>query len=381
MNLIDILTGTTGKMITYTNVIIILILMLVVTLRLLLNRKKKAYKSIALSLAFLIVQYSISLAWLLSEDGRTLTNEYWLLSLQVIAFLIINRGLYQLYNRSRLKDMILFYSLLFITVIISFTFYPGAPWITISENDPIMQYVVLDIFMTVLISLGFFLMPRWIGQIGKYRTGLIAFLLFQGAGMMERYTFDHLITTLVIIENVMPILFYAILFLFLFERVVEIMHAVYRSSIKDGLTDVYNRNYFFNMVKQFVSRKMKVSVLFTDIDNFKRLNDTQGHHKGDQVLKQVAAILREESEDIGIAARYGGEELVMLITDPAVKMKELAERVRSRVMDETCVTVSVGYSTSKKDITDAHKLIRQADEAMYISKTTGKNKVTRYRKS
>ena len=75
--------------------------------------------------------------------------------------------------------------------------------------------------------------------------------------------------------------------------------------------------------------------------------------------------------------RYGGEELVILLTDPDVKPAELAERIRKRIEEETIVTVSMGFSTYKKGLT-GDKLIKQADEAMYKAKTTGKNKVVKF---
>jgi diguanylate cyclase (GGDEF)-like protein len=180
-----------------------------------------------------------------------------------------------------------------------------------------------------------------------------------------------------LVEHALPILYYFVLFMILFDRVVEIMQAMYSSSITDGLTRLYNRKYFDRRVAQYVQRGYPVAVLFSDIDNFKKLNDTKGHHMGDEVLKQVAEILRQESEDCGIAGRYGGEEMVVLITDPSVKMDEFAERVRARIESETIVTASLGYSKNKAG-TSAEQLIQQADEAMYRAKTTGKNKVVKY---
>jgi diguanylate cyclase (GGDEF)-like protein len=158
---------------------------------------------------------------------------------------------------------------------------------------------------------------------------------------------------------------------------VEIMQAIYNTSITDGLTRLYNRKFFDRRVAQYVQRGYPVSVLFSDIDNFKKLNDTKGHQTGDEILKQVAEILRQESEECGIAGRYGGEEMVVLVTDPAVKMDQFAERIRSRIESETIVTASIGYSRSKGNVT-ADELVRQADEAMYKAKTSGKNKVVKF---
>ena len=119
---------------------------------------------------------------------------------------------------------------------------------------------------------------------------------------------------------------------------------------------------------------MKISTIFCDIDNFKKLNDTQGHARADEVLKQVAAIMEEELDGIGITGRYGGEELVALVVDRKVKPAQVAESIRARVASESIVTISIGYSVLRKGVR-GDELMKQADKAMYHSKTTGK---TRY---
>jgi diguanylate cyclase (GGDEF)-like protein len=123
---------------------------------------------------------------------------------------------------------------------------------------------------------------------------------------------------------------------------------------------------------------IRVSVIFCDIDNFKKLNDTQGHARADEVLKQVAQIMEDELDEIGLTGRYGGEELVAMVVDRRAKVGHVAERIRERVAEESIVTISVGYSTVKKEM-NPDELVKQADQAMYISKTTGKNKVTAYK--
>jgi diguanylate cyclase (GGDEF)-like protein len=241
----------------------------------------------------------------------------------------------------------------------------------------LLQGIWLELYLFVLIFLCFYLITPFIGQNGKYQLALTVYFTNQIAHVLNLYVFGGSQPILSFMERTLPIVFYFFLYLILFERVVELMQAIYNSSITDGLTRLYNRKFFYNRVQQYVSRGYPVSVLFSDIDNFKKLNDTKGHHIGDEVLKQVAEILKQESEDCGIAGRYGGEEMVVLITDPSVNMDEFAETIRSRVEAETIVTVSLGYSKYKNGIT-AEQLIKQADEAMYQAKTTGKNKAVKY---
>jgi len=79
----------------------------------------------------------------------------------------------------------------------------------------------------------------------------------------------------------------------------------------------------------------------------------------------------------GKVGRYGGEEMIAVLEDPSAKVAKVAEQIRRRVEKESIVTVSVGYSRYRQGIS-AHELLKQADEAMYVSKKTGKNKVTAY---
>lgn len=130
-------------------------------------------------------------------------------------------------------------------------------------------------------------------------------------------------------------------------------------------------------LQQYLAYGVRVSIIFTDIDNFKKLNDTQGHDKGDEAIKAVSNILREETEEVGICGRLGGEEMVVLVTDPEADVPELAEAIRSRIESEAGVTVSVGVSRYRKGVT-AEALVKQADEAMYQAKTAGKNRVVKY---
>jgi diguanylate cyclase (GGDEF)-like protein len=241
----------------------------------------------------------------------------------------------------------------------------------------LLQGVGMELYMFVLIFLYFYLIPPKIGQQVKYQFALSIYFMKQITHILNAYMFEASQPFLSIVENLLPIVYYFLLYLLLFERVVELIQAIYNSSITDGLTHLFNRKYFSKRVSQYIERNLPISILFSDIDNFKKLNDTKGHQMGDNVLKQVAAIMREESEDLGIAGRYGGEEIVLMITDPSVDMDALAERVRQRVEAETLVTVSLGYSKYDRGMT-AEQLIKQADDAMYKAKTTGKNKVVRY---
>jgi len=145
-----------------------------------------------------------------------------------------------------------------------------------------------------------------------------------------------------------------------------------RSSMIDSLTGLYNRAALSQAFEHYLKINKEPGILFIDIDNFKKLNDTQGHKKGDEVLHQVSKICEQLVHNKGIAARYGGEEIILLIYDK-IDLIELASTLVRTIQQTTCVTVSVGVREFEPYMTLDH-LIKDADTAMYQAKTTGKNK-------
>jgi diguanylate cyclase (GGDEF)-like protein len=184
------------------------------------------------------------------------------------------------------------------------------------------------------------------------------------------------------------------------QRVVKLNKQVEhleRLSLTDGLTGLYNIRYFSNRLKEEVARAKRYgcvcSLLFIDIDFFKRVNDTHGHHCGDKVLKIVADILMGTSDNLtvisrlrksDIVARYGGEEFVIILPETDKKGANIVgKRIRRNVEEHefTCnrvsvpVTVSVGIASIPEDAESPEVLIRNADEAMYRAKQNGRNRV------
>lgn len=178
--------------------------------------------------------------------------------------------------------------------------------------------------------------------------------------------------------------YYFGVFLILFDRVVELMQSVSISNVIDGLTGLYTKQYFISKVNESMQNDDHSAVLFLDIDNFKNLNDTQGHAVGDEILRIAGKILREVSEEIGYAGRYGGEEMVVLLTDPESDAAIVAERIRDRIERESQdiypVTASIGYKVYSSELPGPGEYIKQADIAMYAAKTSGKNRVVDYDK-
>ncbi|MFL5826551.1 MAG: GGDEF domain-containing protein, partial [Thermoleophilaceae bacterium] len=132
----------------------------------------------------------------------------------------------------------------------------------------------------------------------------------------------------------------------------------------------------------------EVSLVMMDIDNFKHVNDTYGHQQGDLVLLEVGRVLRELSRDIDEPARYGGEELAVILPQTDVSGAELAaERMRTaieqleirRVDDDGLlrVTASFGVASLPGTASTKDRLIAAADQALYRAKRGGKNRVER----
>ena len=153
----------------------------------------------------------------------------------------------------------------------------------------------------------------------------------------------------------------------------------------DGLTGLFNRRYFETRLEQEIQRQRRqfdgLALLMVDLDNFKELNDTQGHLVGDKVLREVGDILRRAVRIFDLCARYGGEEFVILMPGAnAPTALRIAERIRKQVEQHfgagsrfgAAPTVSVGVSAAASTTT-RETLIAQADSALFQAKTTGKN--------
>ena len=379
MEITSLFVGKIGHIYSYSCTIIILMLMFIISVRLFLSRRKKAYLSLTISLAIIILQYIILIIYTLKNDAHVETTEYLSQLLQVLAFILINMGIYQLYNPSKSKEYA--YVLVFIIglILIAATRY----YLVYGEDNPSIQFLRLhniwiEIYLLLLNFLAYYLISPHVGQRVKYQSAISIYFLTELACIVNYYILNEPVSSLLLIENFMPILYFIILFMIIFDRIIELMQAIYDSSIKDSLTGLYNRHYFFNRVAECINRGDRVSVIFSDIDNFKKLNDLKGHKMGDRVLKQVSAIIMEESDNIGISGRYGGEELVVLLTDTSLRVENLAEKIRRRIETETGVTVSIGYSKYHSNTISPQNLIEQADIAMYRSKKSGKNRVTAY---
>ncbi len=161
-------------------------------------------------------------------------------------------------------------------------------------------------------------------------------------------------------------------------------------AITDGLTELYNYRYFKEQLNQEITRAKRhnshVSIAMIDIDYFKNYNDTHGHPAGDQVLKTIADLLRNNIRKIDIAARYGGEEFALILAETdkqaagivANKIKNLVEHQKfnyEETQPNGKLTISMGVATFPDDAMNPDELVKMADQRLYLAKKAGRNRV------
>ena len=164
-------------------------------------------------------------------------------------------------------------------------------------------------------------------------------------------------------------------------------------STTDGLTRLSNRNFFINRGQEEIARTREqtlpsspsLSCIMIDLDHFKQINDTWGHHAGDQVLIAASKVMMKNARKTDEVGRYGGEEFAMLLPGTSARRAaQIAERIRRKISDMNVivdgnsieVTASFGVACfPSTDINNMEDLLKAADKALYEAKESGRNKV------
>jgi diguanylate cyclase len=168
------------------------------------------------------------------------------------------------------------------------------------------------------------------------------------------------------------------------------LETVRNESLTDPLTSLSNRKFFDQMLVKAISdaqtKSEPLSLMFTDIDHFKKFNDTFGHLTGDQVLRLVAFSVKQNVKGQDIAARYGGEEFAIILPQTGLRQAlTVADHIRRAIMTKELmkrstgehlgrVTISVGVAACRKHDT-VQTLIARADSCLYAAKRNGRNRV------
>jgi two-component system, cell cycle response regulator len=176
------------------------------------------------------------------------------------------------------------------------------------------------------------------------------------------------------------------------DRLRSTFEASLEMAVTDQLTGLYNRRYLASHLSAMFDRAFgtgrQLALMILDIDHFKRINDTFGHDIGDKVIQEIADRIRNSVRGIDLACRYGGEEFLVAMPDTDKTFANVvAERLRNEIAqhkiminggrEELSVTVSIGISSTEEGPKDdsAQKLIKRADEALYVAKSGGRNRV------
>ncbi|MBK1812778.1 diguanylate cyclase [Clostridium sp. YIM B02505] len=170
----------------------------------------------------------------------------------------------------------------------------------------------------------------------------------------------------------------------------RLFNQVEKLATTDGLTGAYTRTHFFNMSESIIEEHRNsnkcVSLIMLDIDYFKKINDTYGHLIGDKTLQQLVSTIKMELTEDCIIGRYGGEEFLVLLKDTnldtaiylAEKLREKIENMNIEIDKDNFIksTISIGVANTSENTFKISQLIEKADQALYLSKQNGRNKVS-----
>ena len=171
-----------------------------------------------------------------------------------------------------------------------------------------------------------------------------------------------------------------------FKRLKTEQENLYNLSTRDPLTQLYNRNDLRSQIERIIASakrsNKKFAIVFLDLDNFKNINDSAGHHFGDIVLKKIATSLRSAIRENDVPARIGGDEFLIVLPDieDEQSVVEVLGRIQHHIStplqiknERYKITVSMGAAIYPKDGKDFNTLLKSADIAMYNAKALGKN--------
>jgi diguanylate cyclase (GGDEF)-like protein/PAS domain S-box-containing protein len=165
--------------------------------------------------------------------------------------------------------------------------------------------------------------------------------------------------------------------------------ALYREqSVRDPLTELYNRRYMeetlYREVRRAMRRQGTVAVIILDVDDLKNINDSLGHPAGDAALRKLAGLLRENSRDADVASRYGGDEFVLILPDMSKEMaRQRAELICQAATDQklqfeqqkaTALRISAGVASFPENGLTATAIMKAADAALYRAKHEARGK-------
>jgi diguanylate cyclase (GGDEF)-like protein len=164
-----------------------------------------------------------------------------------------------------------------------------------------------------------------------------------------------------------------------------------REATTDGLTGLFNYRYFQKRLEEMTLAGGRLCLIWMDLDFFKEYNDTFGHLKGSEVLKRLAGIISDAMENRdSLVSRYGGDEFAVIVPGARIgEGLEEAERIRKNIYQTDFadgrpgakrISASIGVAAYPDDAKDYRELVEKADQAMYLAKEKGKNRIAHWQK-
>ncbi|MET2829318.1 GGDEF domain-containing protein [Mesorhizobium shangrilense] len=251
----------------------------------------------------------------------------------------------------------------------------------------------LGICIAAMVTIAFGRIPKTVLRYGWKRNALLGLAVSGSLGSLA--VLPHHLSIRILHTAALPLLFGNIAgtmilaeFLVREKHRLSLVRALVLDASVDPLTRLLNRRGFDESAA-VVERRWRdssegFSVVMFDVDHFKRINDTLGHQAGDEILKRIAQIVRTSMRSTDLIARYGGEEIVVLMPNATLVVAiGMAERVRSRVERELAasnvqglpITISAGAAASSSVSKTVEAVMRQADRSLYQAKNSGRNRV------
>jgi diguanylate cyclase (GGDEF)-like protein len=253
----------------------------------------------------------------------------------------------------------------------------------IQPVNPSINFIIA-LFAGILVSLFVLRLKNGLTVVVSF-AGIIIFYL-----LAAKYIFSLFNLW---IEVVYPLGFITVVFITTFLVKYNILSKAYEDAfqlaIKDGLTGLYNHKYFQETLDRdllkAIRHKENMALLMIDIDYFKKFNDTFGHRAGDAILKQVAGTLKKNVRTSDLVARYGGEEMSIILYNANFENGKMVANKLLKSIDELVfiygdkthknITVSIGLANYPEHSDSAQNLIEMADKGLYKAKNNGRNQV------
>ncbi len=338
---------------------------------------------------------------MLHEDKNK--QEKYILASQVISFCLLAIVILVaisfkdqlIYQVGYYHSTIMFFVLLPLIALVRF--------VTIQYNNLIIEYVI-NIFYYIISAVFLVFLPS-----SSFEILLIMPIIIMALKYGTRHSLATFFCSFVVLfyisyrkdfSSIDSDLMYAIVFFLVAwllgnmrDTETKILRKLEKLASYDGLTDLFNHRSFQGLIDRELAkaaeRKGALSLIMLDIDYFKVYNDSFGHQKGDLVLKQVAAILKECTPESCYCTRYGGEEFALILPGIGIdRARCVGETIRSKientvipgmeVLPKGRLTISVGIAEYPFMANNKEKLIQKADEALYKAKFVSKNKVEIY---